>query len=63
MGKHLWGRLSRAADGSLTEPIDAVFGWLAGELARRNPPGRGPVVCVMDGQEVLWEGRARSTCC
>ena len=59
VGKHVWGRLSRAADGSLGEPIDAVFGWLAGELGRRNPSVRKPVVCVMDGQTVLWEGRAR----
>lgn len=59
VGKHVWGRLSRASDGSLGEPIDAVFGWLAGELGRRNPSGHGPVVCVMDGQEILWEGRVR----
>ena len=59
VGKHVWGRLSRAADGSLGEPIDAVFGWVASELGRRNPPGRRPVVCVMDGQEALWEGRVR----
>lgn len=59
VGKHVWGRLSRAADGSLGEPIDAVFGWLAGELGRRNPSVRKPVVCVMDGQEVLWAGRTR----
>jgi hypothetical protein len=58
VGKHAWGRLSRASDGSLGEPIDAVFGWLTGELGRRNASGR-PVVCVMDGQAALWEGRAR----
>lgn len=59
VGKHVWGRLSRASDGSLGEPIDAVFGWLAGALGRRNPSGARPVVCVMDGQEALWDGRAR----
>ena len=58
VGKHVWGRLSRASDGSLGEPIDAVFGWSAGELGRRNRSGR-PVVCVMDGQEALWDGRGR----
>jgi hypothetical protein len=26
VGKHVWARLSQAADGSLAEPIDAVFG-------------------------------------
>jgi hypothetical protein len=58
VGKHLWARLSQAADGSLAEPMDAVFGWLKGELGRRG--GSGPeAVCVMDGQEALWEGMAR----
>ena len=51
VGKHVWGRMSRAKDGSLGEPIDAVFGWQAKELARRNTSGTKDVVCVMDGQE------------
>jgi hypothetical protein len=59
VGKHVWGRLSRAADGSLGEPIDAVFGWQAEELGRRNRSGAKEVVCVMDGQECLWEGCRR----
>jgi hypothetical protein len=60
VGKHVWGRLSQAKDGSIDEPIDAVFGWLDAELERRNPAGRSsarqPVVCVMDGQAALWSG-------
>lgn len=59
VGKHVWGRLSRADDGSLGEPIDTVFGWQAQELGRRNPSGTKEVVCVMDGQECLWEGCSR----
>lgn len=59
VGKHVWGRLSQAADGSLGEPIDAVFGWQKEELGRRNRGGRKEVVCLMDGQELLWEGKAR----
>jgi hypothetical protein len=59
VGKHVWGRLSRAVDGSLGEPIDAVFGWQAKELGRRNKSGTKEVVCVMDGQECLWEGCQR----
>jgi hypothetical protein len=58
VGKHVWARLSRAADGSLGEPVDAVFGWLKAELARRNGAGK-EVVCLMDGQELLWEGLGR----
>jgi hypothetical protein len=56
VGKHVWGRLSQAEDGNLTEPIDAVFGWQKAELDRRDPKGAKEVVCVMDGQELLWEG-------
>jgi hypothetical protein len=59
VGKHVWARLSRAADGALAEPIDAVFGWQKEELGRRNPSGAKEVVCLMDGQEALWEGKRR----
>jgi hypothetical protein len=59
VGKHVWARLSQAPDGSLAEPIDAVFGWLNGELDRRAPAGGKPVVCVMDGQGALWDGLGR----
>lgn len=59
VGKHVWGRLSQAKDGDLTEPIDAVFGWLKAELDRRDPKGAKEVGCVMDGQESLWEGLER----
>ena len=59
VGKHVWGRLSQAKDGNLTEPIDCVFGWLKQERGRRDPEGAKEVVCVMDGQEALWEGSRR----
>jgi hypothetical protein len=59
VGKHLWARLSQAKDGNLTEPIDAVFGWQKAELDKRDPKGAKEVVCVMDGQEALWEGGRR----
>jgi hypothetical protein len=59
VGKHVWGRLSQAKDGNLTEPIDAVFSWQKAELGKRDPKGSKEVVCVMDGQEALWEGRRR----
>ena len=60
VGKHLWARLSRAPDGNLTEPMDAVFGWMKAELDRRGVPGAAKeVVCVMDGQEALWEAKTR----
>jgi hypothetical protein len=59
VGKHVWARLSQAADGALAEPIDAVFGWQKEELDRRNPSLAKEVVCLMDGQEALWEGKGR----
>jgi hypothetical protein len=59
VGKHLWARLSQAKDGNLTEPIDAVFGWQKAERDKRDPKGAKEVVCVMDGQEALWEGNRR----
>ena len=60
VGKHVWARLSRAADGSLGEPIDAVFGRLKAELQQRNPGGVKEVVCLLDGQEALREGLRRA---
>lgn len=59
VGKHLWGRLSRAADGNLTEPTDAVFKGMAAELGRRGGPAPKEVVCIMDGQEALWDAARR----
>ena len=59
VGKHVWARLSQAKDGNLTEPIDAVLGWQKAELDKRDPEGAKEVVCVMDGQEALWEGQRR----
>jgi len=59
VGKHVWARLSRAADGALQEPIDCVFGWQKAELDKRNRGGAKEVLCLMDGQEALWEGKGR----
>lgn len=42
------------------DPINgraAVFGWMADEVAARNPGDHKPVVAVMDGEERLWEER------
>ena len=35
----------------------AVFGWMSGEVAARNPNHDKPVVSIMDGQESLWNLR------
>jgi hypothetical protein len=35
----------------------AVFGGIADEMAQRNGQGQKPIVCIMDGEESLWEAR------
>ena len=45
------------AEGDPIRASAAVFGWMADEVTARNPQGEKPVVCVMDGQESLWEER------
>ncbi len=38
-----------------TEPqVKAIFGWMAEQVARRNPDGAKKVVLLMDGQDSLW---------
>jgi hypothetical protein len=42
-------------DGQQISGRAVVFGWMADEVAARNPGGRKPVVCIMDGEQSLWE--------
>jgi len=38
-----------------TEPqVQAIFGWMAEQVAQRNPDGKKHVVLLMDGQDSLW---------
>jgi hypothetical protein len=38
-----------------TEPqVQAIFGWMAGQVTQRNPNGKKELVLLMDGQESLW---------
>ena len=57
VGKHVWARLSEAADGDQSGPIAEVFGWQKAELDRRNPGGAKEVACLMDGQPNLWRAK------
>jgi hypothetical protein len=57
VGKHLWASLSHERDGREVPGTEAVFGWLAQELGRRNPGQAKETVCLMDGQEALWQAR------
>jgi hypothetical protein len=57
VGKHVWAALSQAADGTLAEPLAAVFSWQKQELDKRNPEAVKEVVCVMDGEPCLWDAK------
>lgn len=35
----------------------AVFGWISGEMAARHASSAKPIVCLMDGEEPLWNMR------
>jgi hypothetical protein len=59
VGKHVWARLSEAADASQSGPIQEVFGWQKQELDRRNPGEAKEVVCLLDGQPNLREAGRR----
>lgn len=57
--KRLWASLPQSQDGELISATDETFGWLAQEVARRNPDSRKPTVLLMDGQKSLWEAGQR----
>ena len=42
------------SDGNDRKGIAETFGWMAEQVAARNPDGVKPIVNVMDGQESLW---------
>lgn len=45
------------SDGDPIRGGATIFGWLADEVAARNPLGDKSVVCIMDGQDSLWNLR------
>jgi hypothetical protein len=53
--KQLRGDLTRPIDGVEVNGKDRIFSWLAEQVQLRNPDGRKPVVCVMDGERTLWK--------
>ena len=56
--KHVRAYLNHStADGDQIHASAAVFGWIADEVAERNPHDNKPVVCIMDGQDSLWSAR------
>jgi hypothetical protein len=58
--KHVWASLPREdEDGKLVPAVDIVYPWLLNEVAERNRGLAKEMVCLHDGQESLWEARAR----
>ncbi|ETW94925.1 MAG: hypothetical protein ETSY2_48925, partial [Candidatus Entotheonella gemina] len=57
--KRLWASLPQDQDGEPISATDETFGWLAQEMARRNPDSHKPTVLLMDGQKSLWETAQR----
>jgi hypothetical protein len=54
VAKHVRASLLRDGNGTMRPSYDEIFGWLAQEVKLRNPDGKKPMPCVMDGQDTLW---------
>jgi hypothetical protein len=53
--KHGYARLfCETENGEIVDSQAAVFCWIADQTRRRDPDGRKEKVCIMDGQESLW---------
>jgi hypothetical protein len=57
--KRVRAALARDEAESTQPQLQAIFGWMAQEIARRDPQGKKPLVLVMDGQESLWNAGCR----
>jgi len=55
--KRVWSSLTMERDGKIELGEDVVWRWLVDEEGRRNPKGDKELVCLMDGQKSLWNGR------
>ena len=52
--KYVRAALQRDAMDATAPQVQTIFGWMAEQVAQRNPNGMSPVVLLMDGQESLW---------
>ena len=56
--KRVVARLNEVTDeGEEILGVASVFGWMDQQARERNPQGEKPLVCIMDGQESLWEAK------
>ncbi len=54
-GKRLWAEMAAAREGSMTSGSDLVFVEMAIDVSRRDPDRRRTLVCLMDGEQKLWD--------
>lgn len=52
--KRLRAELTQRYEVEEIKGTEFIFPWFVQEVAKRNPKGRHPVVCVMDGERKLW---------
>jgi hypothetical protein len=52
--KYVRAALQRDDMDSTDPQVRTIFGWMAEQVAQRNPDGTNPVVLLMDGQDSLW---------
>jgi hypothetical protein len=52
--KRLRAELTQRVEGEEIKGTEVIFPWFEQEITKRNPQGRHPVVCVMDGERKLW---------
>jgi len=52
--KRLRAELTQRYEGEEIKGTEFIFPWFNQEITKRNPKGRLPVVCVMDGERKLW---------
>lgn len=52
--KRYRAEMNTIEDQKISKGQPRLFEWLAAEVAARNPQGKKPVVCLMDGQQSLW---------
>ncbi len=57
--KRVWSSLTMEREGQIESGEDMVWSWLVQEEAIRNPNGDKVLVCLMDGQPSLWNGREK----
>lgn len=54
-GKRVWAEMAAAREGSMTSGSDLVFVEMAMDLNTRDPHRRRTLVCLMDGEQKLWD--------